>query len=144
MNLFTIYAHYTASHNLPHSIFIYSCPSSCVYSAQITDLIIYSFIHPQAVAILLCHNTYYDTWLYQWNRLLHALPCALCDRYVISLKSKCKGAYPSLTRLPCSRPVTHRISIKLQLTVKSHLISQYGVVVGKMGVLLPLGKKWSR
>ena len=66
----------TPRNNLPHSIFIYSCPSGCnrphyifiysrpsgcLYSAQITDFIIYSFIHAQAVAILLhacssCHK----------------------------------------------------------------------------------------
>ena len=32
----------------------YSFPSSCLYSTQITDLIIHSFIHAQVVAILLC------------------------------------------------------------------------------------------
>ena len=53
MHSFTIYTHYTARHNVPHSILIYSCPSGCLYSAQKTYLILYSFIHAQAVAILL-------------------------------------------------------------------------------------------
>lgn len=49
-----------------------------------------------------------------------ALPW-LCDRYVIS---ECGGAHAYLMWLPCSRPATHRILIKLQLTGRSCLSLQ--------------------
>ena len=47
----------------------------------------------------------------------------LCDRYVICLKSEHEDAHAS---------VTHRISIKLQLTGKSRLISQLKGICGKL------------
>ena len=54
------------------------------------------------------------------------MPCPvfLMWQYVISFKSEREGAHSYLTWLPCSRSVTHRILIKLQLTGKSRLISQ--------------------